>query len=355
MKVAMDATPLTLSSGGILRYASELSKALAENFPDDEIVLVSDQVFPVPSPAPRNLRRGGGPANFWDRRWWLLGIQREMLRNRSEIFHGTHFMVPWLPVRPSVATIHDLSPWMDPAWQRETDYVRRRFPILTRLASFSMFITPSEVIRRQAIEQFRIHPGRIVTTPLAAGAHFRPLRQPDKAVPYFLYVGTLEPRKNLGIMLNAWREVRRYYQVNLFVVGRRRTDAPPLSPEAGLRLLGEVDDCELPALYSGALACLYPSLYEGFGLPVLEAMQCGAAVITSKDPAIAEMAGGVALQVDARDVKAWVEALTAAVIDPARVAQWRERSLERAKLFSWARTAQQTREVYAEAIRRFQQ
>lgn len=350
----MDATPLTLSSGGIERYTHELSKALAKNSQEDQIVLVSDQPFPMPQLSLPNLRRGGSPRNIWERRWWLCGLQREMYRQQASLFHGTHFTVPWLPLRPSVATLHDLSPWMDPQWHDSANRVRRRAPFLIGLGIPTMYLTPSEAVRRQAIECFRIPPRRIVAVPLAAASHFRPVRGPRNPTPYLLYVGTLEPRKNLDALVAAWREVRKRHEVDLILAGRRRTDSPPLPRERGLRILGEVADDDLPSLYSGALACVYPSLYEGFGLPVLEAMQCGAAVITSRDPAITEVAGAAALQLDARDPKAWAEAISMAAAKPERLASWKEKSLERAREFSWARTAQLTREVYAEAIRRFE-
>lgn len=353
MKVAIDATPLTLSSGGIARYTSELSRALAEHFPEDEFVLVSDQAFSTPSPTPANLRRGVGPLTLWQRHWWLYGVQREMSQESADLFHGTHFAVPWLPLRPSVVTIHDLSPWMDRAWHQDAEFVRRRAPLLIGLGVATMFLTPSEAVRRQAMERFRIHPRRIVSAPLAAAPHFQPVRGPENSAPYFLYVGTVEPRKNVELLVTVWRELRRRHQVDLVLAGRRRMDSPPLAPEPGLKILGETAEQELPSLYSGALACLYPSLYEGFGLPVLEAMQCGAAVITSQDPAIREVAGGAAVEVDTRDERAWLEAMSTALTQPERLAIWRESSLQRAKAFSWVRTAQRTREVYAEAIRRF--
>jgi glycosyltransferase involved in cell wall biosynthesis len=120
-----------------------------------------------------------------------------------------------------------------------------------------------------------------------------------------------------------------------------------------LRIAGEVPDEELARLYSGALAVLYPSLYEGFGLPVLEAMQCGAAVFLSRDPALLEVAGGAAMALEARDAGAWAAAMSSAVEDPGWRSRLRERSLARSREFSWKRTAQLTREVYAEAILRF--
>jgi hypothetical protein len=197
MRVAIDATPLTLSSGGLRRYTHELSVALAENFPQDEFFLVSDQRFGMPHTAPINLRRGGGPRHPAERRWWLWGLDRELQRLEAGLFHGTDFAVPYVPRRPSVLTLHDLSPWMDAAWHSDADRVRQRTPLLIGLGLATMIVTPSEAVRKQAIERFRIHPDRIRAVPHAAAACFRPVAaQPGP--PYFLYAGTLEPRKNIS-------------------------------------------------------------------------------------------------------------------------------------------------------------
>jgi glycosyltransferase involved in cell wall biosynthesis len=155
------------------------------------------------------------------------------------------------------------------------------------------------------------------------------------------------------MLVDAWREVARETAVELVLVGRRRADGPRLEPEPGLRLMGEVDDEELARLYNGALALMYPSLYEGFGLPVVEAMSCGAAVVASRDPALVEVCGGAAMHLDAGDGRGWADAMRALIGKPQLAASWRERSLERARNFSWAHTARMTREVYAEARRRF--
>ncbi len=353
MKIALDATPLTIASGGIRRYTEELSRALARNFPDDEFWLLSDQVFEPPGGAPPNLKAGRGPRNLLERRWWLWGLQGEISRLGVDLFHGTDFAVPYLPVRPSVLTLHDLSPWMSATWHAEADRVRSRTPMLLRLGLASMVITPSEAVRKQAMDRFRLPAGRVVAVPLAASEHFQPVATRREGAPYLLYVGTLEPRKNLGLLLEVWREVRKSYDIDLVLAGRRRTDFPEIAPEPGLRMMGLTKEEELPALYSGALACLYPSYYEGFGLPVLEAMQCGAAVIASRDPAIAEVAAGAALLLDVRDPHAWVDAALALLTQPDRVQAMREKSLHRASEFSWTKTATLTREVYGQAVRRF--
>jgi glycosyltransferase involved in cell wall biosynthesis len=370
--VALDATPLTVPTGGVARYTLSLALALAENYPEDQYWLLSDQPFPSPGRALRNLHsfsstRPGGAATGMARRWWLWGLPRKLAELRVQMFHGTDFSVPYLPLRPSVMTLHDLSPWLDPSWQPAAHRVRRRTPFLLRSGLCTMVITPSDAVRRAAIERFQLSSERVVTIPLAAGANFRPVppRSPT-ATPYFLYAGTLEPRKNLGRLVEAWREIRKTAPVDLILAGRVRSDFTPPAPEPGLRILGPVDEQELPALYSGAVACVYPSLYEGFGLPVLEAMQCRALLITSRDPAIQEItggasggtaagtAGGAAIQVDALDTRALANALHAALHQPQNFNGVRDRALTRAADFSWKRTAQRTREVYEAARRAFE-
>jgi glycosyltransferase involved in cell wall biosynthesis len=353
MKIALDATPLTVPSGGVKRYTEELSLALAANFPDDKLWLVSDQHFDLPAKPPPNLKAGRGTRNLLERRWWLWGLQGEISRLGIDVFHGTDFAVPYLPVRPSVMTLHDLSPWMDPSWHADAGRVRTRTPMLLRLGLATMVITPSEAVRRQAIERFRLQSGRVVAVPHAAAQQFRPLTAAREGPPYLLFVGTLEPRKNLNLLLEVWREVRDKYPVELILAGRRREDFPTISPEPGLHLRGLTPEEELAGLYSSALVCLYPSYYEGFGLPVLEAMQCGAAIVASNDPAVAEVASEAAILLDPRDKRAWVQTLESLLAQPEQLQIMRERARIRAAEFSWTKTAKLTREVYEHAVERF--
>jgi glycosyltransferase involved in cell wall biosynthesis len=323
-------------TGGIPRYTAQLYDALRASFPEDDYRLVIES-----------------RTNFVTRRWWLAGLPLHLMRENFDLFHGTDFAVPYLPVRPSVLMLHDLSPWKREPWRAPSARVERRTPALIRLGLPSMIVTPSEAIRREAISMFRLHPSRIAAVPLAASSRFQAVDVPPPATPYFLSLGVLEPRKNLPMLVAAWREVRRAIGIELVLAGRRRFDAPPITEEPGLRLPGPMPEDKLPELYAGATACLLPTFYEGFGLPLLEAMQCGCPVIASEDPALREVSAGAAIHVSAHEPAAWASAMRAVVESPSLRAELKAQGLRRAASFSWERTARLTREIYEEARKRF--
>jgi glycosyltransferase involved in cell wall biosynthesis len=350
MRIALDATPLLVPQGGIARYVEQLSRALAAEYPEDEVYWLSDQPVPAP-PAP--VRAGARPRTAIERRWWLIGLPRELRRLRAELFHGTDFGASYRRVCPCVMSVHDLSPWLDPSWHRDAERVRRRTPWLLRLRRATLVLTHTEAVRWQTIRHFGLDEERVRAVPLAAAPVFAPAPPLQRPRPYFLYVGTLEPRKNIPLLIEAWRAVRSAHEVDLLLAGRRRDDGPAIPDEPGLEWLGPVEDAELPPLICGAVAALYPSHYEGFGLPALEAMQCGAAVIASTDPSLVEAGGGAPLHVPAGDVRAWREAMTAMLAEPHSRRERQSLGLARAAQFSWARTARETRAVYEEAVRIF--
>ena len=329
MRIALDSTPLTLTSGGLQRYVSALSAALKAEFPEDDYHLLANPT---------------APADAFERRWWTLGLPRELRRRKIEIFHGTNFEVPYLGRIPAVITIHDLSPWRDAAWHHAADRVRQRTPWLIRLGRVNRIITPSEAIRREVIAHFRFDPAKVRAIPLAAGPDFRPVNAaPLHPRPYFLFTGTLEPRKNIPALIEAWQRAKT--DADLVLIGRKRADAPALPDLPGLHWLGELPDAQLPAYYSQALAFVYPSHYEGFGLPVLEAMQCGCPVVISKDPALVELSAGIAA-----GPGQLADSMRQISEDPSLRSRIRIAGLTRALQFSWAETARLTHQVYRETI-----
>jgi glycosyltransferase involved in cell wall biosynthesis len=354
VRIALDATPLTISSGGLPRYVTELSIALAREFPEDTYYLLSDQPFFMPERAPVNLLRARQPHSAAERRWWLWGIHHAIRQTGAQVFHGTNFEVPYLGSTPAILTIHDLSPWREGAWQiyrhnEDADRVRRRTPWLVRLRRARMILTVSEAVRQEVIQYFNVSPDRVRAVPLAASSHFRPMppsSPPQK--PFFLFVATLEPRKNVAGLIEGWRESRAETRADLVVAGRNRADFAEIYPSDGLHLLGEVPDQELPRLYSDALAFVYPTHYEGFGLPILEAMQCGCPVITSRDPAVMEVSGGAAIHTSSpREI---AEAMCAIAGNPRLRNVLSGAGLQRASGFSWSRTARETHAVYSSVM-----
>ena len=347
MRVAIEAASLALSSGGLARYTAELSLALARCFPDDEFFLVSDQAFRMPAPAPANLKRGGGPRNAVERRWWLWGLAREMGRLGADWstarFRRAVSPAPAQRADPARSFAVD-----GPRWHHAAQRVRRRTPVLFELGLATMVITPGETVRRRPSSGSacgRSAWWRCRKPRLTGSVRWRPRRRRR-------IFSLWERWSRARICRCCWRRGARcgaITPVDLVLAGRRRADAPEILREPGLRLAGEVADAELPALYSGALAFVYPSLYEGFGLPVLEAMQCGARDRLAR----CRRSGGRCRDLRrhaARNGAGHGGPRIAAPNSPPPPASV---SLARASEFSWERTARLTRQVYEEAKARF--
>ena len=360
MRIALDATPLTLPRGGLRRYVEELVAALAELEPRDEIHLLTDQPFAPPE----RLRRlpnlviepPRGPRFFG--KWWSLALPWELRRRRIDVFHGTNFEAPYAPAAPAVVTLHDLSPWKPyPLRPVGSDRVRRRAPWALALAR--LVVTPTEAIRREALGRFGLSPERVVAVPHGAAPSLAP--GPGEALspvvaktglrgPYALYVGDGGLRKNLAGLIAGWHRARRAQPaLQLALAGVARGQAPP---HADLFVFPEATDAEIRALLSGASAFVYPSLYEGFGLPVVEAMQAGAPVVASDDAALREIAAGAAVHVDARSATELGEALARVIGDDEFADELRRRGRCRAASLPWRLTAERTRAAYVRAASR---
>lgn len=359
MRIALDSTPLIKPAGGIPRYVVELSLALARGFPGDEIHLLSDQpdlhVDPRLAALPNViLDPSGGPRFFG--KWWSAGLPWELKRRKIDVFHGTDFAIPYLPVAPSVMTVHDLSPWKpEPIRPPGSERVRSRAPKLCGPAR--RIITPTAAVARDLEATFRIPPEKITAVHHGVRSDFNlpsdgfvteQLQKHGVESPFVLYVGSSEPRKNLAFLEAAFGPVReRNPRVILVEAG------PDQSAEStpGITRIGPLDEKQLSVFLSQTSAFLYPSLYEGFGLPVVEAMQAGAPVIASDDEAIVEAAGGAALHLSPDDPAAWTQAILQALEDAQWAREMKRRGVARASELSWERCALRTRAVYEQAIR----
>jgi glycosyltransferase involved in cell wall biosynthesis len=316
MKVAMDVTPLRLTHAGTARYIRNLRQRL-------EVQTVAFG--------------GPGRGSVLARELWWYPFRLSRLGGGADVLHCTTYYGPLRPRVPTVVTVHDLAvlrhPRAFPRWTRK--YVPLAVPRVLRAAH--SVIAVSEFTASELESLLRVPREKIHIVPNGVDDTFTP-DGPRADGDYVLAVGTLEPRKNLARAIEAAARIG----VDLRVVGARGWGGVE-ARGANVTWLGEVDDEELARQYRGARCVVYPSLYEGFGLPVLEAMACGAAVVTSAGGATEEVAADAAVLVDPLDAGAIADGVTDAI---ARRDELRPRGLERARRFSWDEAARLTRTVY---------
>ncbi|MGI6374558.1 MAG: glycosyltransferase family 4 protein [Anaerolineae bacterium] len=296
---------------------------------------------------------------------------RESRRLGCDVAHVPYFAPPLHHRVPVVVTIHDLIPMLLPAY-RGSRAVRLYTSLVARAAARAdLIITDSTASARDILRLLRIGQERLRVIPLAAGEQYHPLPEAEITPvlarhglepPYILYLGGFDVRKNVPLLIKAFRGVAACSDVTLVIAGRlpdRPSDfAPdprPLVQQLGLsgrvRFLGLVAEDDKPALYGGALAFVFPSQYEGFGLPVLEAIACGTPAVVTSGSSMDEVAGPGGLRVlhDRADLLA--AALLRLINEPGLRQELREAGLAHASRFSWRRVAQETLEAYADASR----
>jgi alpha-1,3-rhamnosyl/mannosyltransferase len=380
MLIGLDAIPLTEPRAGVGHYTFELARALAEAAPGDEFELAYPSTDPPVNlaerePLPSNLKEARVRVGALGRRWWSAGLPRYAARRGFRLFHGTNYEVPLWGGACRVLTIHDLSLLSYPETheRRRVWRARRRLPLMALAAD--AVLTPTEAVRREVCSRLRVAPSKVFAVHEAARACFKPLDEREAADAlrelgidggeFLLAVGTIEPRKNLATLVRAFEEVLRERPASglrLVVAGGRGWLSDPLfetleksAVRGRVVLAGYVSDEQLRALYSKCKAFVYPSLYEGFGLPPLEAMSCGAPVLAGDTPAVAEVSGGAARLFDPRDASQLARLILELLDDDTSRRALSEAGLRRAANFSWHRTARATLDVYAEALKRSRQ
>jgi glycosyltransferase involved in cell wall biosynthesis len=380
----VDARTSRPSFPGIGRYITNLTRALIDATRADEQLRVLvpptavqlrqdnqpwSDTLPRPPQVTLHMEPSThfSPAQQWRVPWRLRQLQSQARSSATPrgLYHSPYYLLPYVVGMPSVVTLHDLIALILP----ETVSPRARW--LFRLTAQAALRTSTHVIigtesaRQELLRYFRIDPARVTTVPHAAASRFHPQSAdtiaqirarhtlPDD---FLLYLGINKPHKNLVRLIEAYAALG--------------ADAPPLViagawdpryPEAkqtvaahGLttrvRFLGPVDDGELPALYAACGLFVFPSLYEGFGLPVLEAMACGAAVACSDTTGLSDVAGDAALLFPPDDVDAMTTTLRTALARPELRADLRTRALVQAGRFSWSSTAASTLDVYRHVL-----
>lgn len=379
MKVILSVEPVRYPLTGIGRYTYELALRLGQAPEIDQLRYFSGtrMLLELPSPSSQSdssysLRRVIQQSSLAIEAYRLLMplLKAKSLRPwKNYLYHGPNFFLPPFPGK-KVATFHDLSPF---SWAHCHPAQRVRFlqkELLKTLEHADALITDSEYVRREIAEHFSWPLERIHTVPLASSDDFRPRIEPELRATlakyslimggYSLFVGTIEPRKNLQTLLSSYSRLpislRKRWPLVLTGYRGWRNDEIHRQIEAGeregwARYLGFVPNGDLPLLYAGARLFAFPSLYEGFGLPVLEAMKSGVPVVCSTSSSLPEVAGDAALTCEALDVDALTNALQQGLEDEV----WRTgaigNGMQNAASFSWERCTQETIQVYEQVLR----
>lgn len=380
MLIGLDGLPLTELKTGIGHYTFELANALANVAPQNDFELAYPSTFPPidlsanqgSTSLPTNLKASRVKVGPLGRHWWSIGLPRYVRNRGIELFHGTNYDVPLRANCATVLTVHDLSLLTHPHTHEKARVrrARRRLRIMARAAT--LVITPTESVRREVFSFLRLSQEKVFAVPEAFRACFKPMshdasedvrRRLGIEGDFLLTVGTIEPRKNIGTLVRAFAKVLRREQrpaLQLVVVGNKGWLTSEFFSEVEksgvadqMVFTGYLFDDDLRALYSSCLLFIYPSIYEGFGLPPLEAMACGAPVIVSRIPTLVETTEGAACYFDpASDDDLASEIIELMVNETARQ-NISAAGLKQAAKFSWERTARTTLDVYHEALRRF--
>lgn len=366
LRVGFDGRALTSPAAGVRRYATQLLEALTPHHDEVDLVLLGgDPAVPVPAGVSRVAEPWHPPTNLG---WTLVGLPRTIARAGIDVLHAPAYTAPFWGQVPVVLTIHDVSYARQPAWfPYRRDALRREFYRRCALGA-TMVLTDSDFSAAEIQAAYGIARERIVVVPLGVDETFRTTAGAEAALPpgvrppFVLHVGDLHERRNLplavGAVIDARHRTPSLAGLTLVLAGVDRgvgDDISALAARAGASdavvRLGRVDEPVLRALYRSAFALVYPSLYEGFGLPLLEAMACGAPVLASRTSSIPEVVGDAGLLLDPHDSAAWADALARLADEPRLRDALLARGLARAAASSWARTATRTLEVYHRAAR----
>lgn len=365
----LDARTATPHFPGIGRYIRNLAEALVPQLNEDErmTVLASPGYKPA-LPARLTVEFLWVKASPFSLRqqWAVRRIFREL---DATLYHSPYYLMPYSLTCPSVVTMHDLIPMLLPEYSSRRARWVFRWLVSLALRTSSHTITGSQATRDDILARFSVAPDSLTVVPLAADPDFTV--QPADTVhnlrqryrlwdPFVLYVGSNQRHKNLVRLVEAWAEVATHYpHTTLAIAGSWIPTLPEArirAEELGLgenviRWLGPISEKDLPAFYGAASLFVFPSLYEGFGLPVIEAMACGVPVVCSNASSLPEVVGDCALQFDPHQTASIAKALTRALGDEALRKDLRERGLARAATFSWERTARETLVIYRRVSR----
>ncbi|MDE0142209.1 MAG: glycosyltransferase family 1 protein [Caldilineaceae bacterium] len=361
---------------GIGRYVTNLSSALIPLLAaGEELTLLDGPEADLPAkssePAPETAGAPSlpgttvaAPATPFDisQQWRIPPLFKQLRTEGAALYHSPYYLMPYRPGLPTLLTFYDAIPLKFPRTVPARARLFFRLAATLALRASDHVVAISEAAGNDLRICFRVPASRITVTPLAAGARYKPRpaaevgRVRDKySLPerFILYLGINKPHKNLSALIDAFAQVASPHAPPLVIAGAWDDRYPQPMQRAArhrlgdtVRFLGPVDERDLPALYSAAMLFVFPSLYEGFGLPVLEAMACGTPVACSNTPSLTEVAAGAALTFDPHSVTEIRDAIAELVEDGPQRAHRTEQGLARAALYSWQATAAATLHCY---------
>jgi len=381
MHIAIDGRVIAPRFPGIGRATYQLALALADARSHDRLTLVvtpgqdgGRHDLPLLERRPNiSLLPVAAPVGSCAAHWRLPAALGAL---RPDVWHATYWLTTPAGQAPMVLSVYDLIGLRVPGSLPRGRSTVLRLVLRVAVRRARLIVTLSEWSRRDLVRAFGLAPERVVVTPLAADERFRPraaaehdtLRQrlglPQR---YVLYVGINKPHKNLTMLVEAWIDLNRQWpeavaangdRVELVLAGPwdgrypQARDLAAAHRDVPIRFLGPVAEADLPALYSAALVFAYPSRHEGFGLPPLEAMACGTAVMAADATSLPEVVGTAGLLLPPDDRAAWSRGLAYLLRDDAERARIAAAGVVRARAFTWAETAARTRQAYARAAAR---
>jgi glycosyltransferase involved in cell wall biosynthesis len=371
-KIAIDYTPAYEQGGGIGRYVRELVAALAKlDSASQYRLFIAGARTPPPAPGANFTWSATDISPQWWARIWhraQIPLPVEVFTGKIDLFHATDFTLPPTLCR-TILTVHDLSFVRVPETTSPTlkRYLDKVVPRSIKRADH--ILADSQATKDDIIALYNTPSDKVTVLLSGVEPRFHPIDDlnalervrvryalPDR--PYILSVGTVQPRKNYVRLVEALGKLRgQGIDVSLVIVGAPGWLAEPiyetikkLRLSEFVRFTGFADDADLPALYTGAVCAAVPSLYEGFGLPVLEAMACGTPVLTSNVSSLPEVAGDAALLVDPYDTQAIADGLTRLITDSALRDQLIARGFKQASRFTWERSARELHAIYRQLL-----
>lgn len=364
MKIGIDLSILNVNQAGTATYVNNLAKAL--KIVDNENDYLFFAVKHYHSMSRHKTFRTRMETIYRDLLWTHGVLSYKTLLAKVDILHMPANIIPIVTSCPTIVTLHDTiilkETQIFPIWQR--NYFRVFMPLSAKRSSH--ILTNSKHSKHDICKYLNIIPDKVTVTYLASSPDFKQIsdmeiskiRQKYNLGSYILTVGALEPRKNINRLLEAFallRERRLPYQ--LIHVGPKGwfydevfSNVYRLQLQDSVRFLGKVDLDDLVGLYNAASVFVFPSLYEGFGLPVLEAMACGCPVVTSKLSSLPEVVGDAGLTINPYDVQQLAKTIQQVLEDEALAKDMRQRGVERSKMFSWKRCAEETLNVYRQVL-----